>query len=66
MRGIELRMGLVDGKAIKEIQRPLELDLEAAFKAMRDDVTREMIAAINDGATPDEVIRRVDAILAED
>ena len=51
---------------LRNLQRPLELDLEAAFKAMQEDVMRELLAAVKDGASPDEAIRRVDAMLRED
>jgi len=56
----------VEKRAMAEMQRPLELDLEAAFKAMEEDVMREVSAAVELGATPDEVIRLVNAVLAED
>ena len=66
VKPLVLRNGLVDTKLLHDVQRPLELDLEAAFKEMRDDVMRELIDAVSDGATPDEAIRRVDAMLRED
>ena len=66
MKSMQFRYGLVDAQLLQSIQRPLELDLEAAFKAMQDDVMRELLAAVKDGQTPDEVIRRLDAMLAED
>ena len=66
MKSMQFRNGLVDAQLLQSIQRPLELDLEAAFKAMQDDVMRELLAAVKDGQTPDEVIRRLDAMLAED
>lgn len=66
MKTMEFRSGLVDGKDLRELQRPLELDLEAAFKAARDDCMRALAKAVHAGATPDEAIRAVDAVLAED
>ena len=66
VKPLVLRNGLVDTKLLHDVQRPLELDLEAAFKEMQDDVMRELIDAVSDGATPDEAIRRVDAMLRED
>lgn len=57
------RNGLVDPRQIDEMLRPLQLDLEAAFKAMRDDAMRELRAAVKAGADPTEIIQRVDAAL---
>lgn len=66
MKPLVLRNGLVDTKLLREVQRPLELDLEAAFKQMREDVTRKLLEAVREGDTPDEAIRRIDMMLAED
>ena len=66
VKPLVLRSGLIKPDLLREVRRPLELDLEATFKAMRDDVMRELIAATRDGATPEEAIRRIDAMLGED
>jgi len=66
MKPLVLRNGLVDTKLLHDVQRPLELDLEAAFKAIQDDVMRELLESVKAGETPDEAIRRIDMMLAED
>ncbi len=66
MKSILLRNGLVDRKLLAEVQRPFELDLEAAFKQMQEDVTRKLLEAVKEGDTPDEAIRRIDAMMLED
>ena len=66
MKPLVLRNGLIDSDLLREVRRPLELDLEAVFKAMRDDVMRELLAASREGATPEEAIRRIDMMLGED
>lgn len=60
------RDGLVDPRQIDEELRPLQLDLEATFKAMRDDVMRELRAAVREGADPSELIARLEAFLGSD
>ena len=66
MKPLVLRNGLIDSDLLREVRRPLELDLEAVFKAMRDDVMREVLAASREGSTPEEAIRRIDMMLGED
>jgi len=62
MPNVTLRNGLVDGKEFEEMRRPFELDLEAAFKVMLDQVLRETTEAAQAGAFPEDVIARIDAL----
>ncbi len=61
----EIRTGLTDETEVRAMQRPLEIDLEAVFAELREDALRELLRAVKDGASPEQAIRRVIALLEE-
>jgi hypothetical protein len=61
----EIRTGMTDETAVRAMQRPLEIDLEAVFAELRDDALRELLRAVKEGASPEQAIRRVIALLEE-
>ena len=62
-RSMTVRNGLMDGALVTDLQRGLELDLEAVFRAMRDDVLREFVRSVREGDSPTRAIERaVDVI----
>jgi len=63
---VTFRDGLGDPRQIGELLRPLQLDLEATFKAMRDDVMREIRVAVRQGVDPTEAISRALSVIGDD
>jgi len=65
MPDVTLRNGLLDGKMLEEMRRPFELDLEAVFKMMLDQMIREVLKAAGDGSSPEDLMIRIDLLFEE-
>lgn len=66
MKPLVLRNGLVDAAVLRQVSRPLELDLEALFKRMEEDALRAVLEAVREGDDAGQAIRRVAELLGEE
>jgi len=51
---------------VEEMLRPMEIDLEAMFRQLFEDVMMKMMSIVKDGATPIELIGSIEEIFHDD
>lgn len=50
-------------KEVDRLKRPFELDLEAFYAALSDEVTEALEEGIEQGLTPDEIIEKIESMM---
>ncbi len=64
-RPLVIRNGLADQKMLADLQRPLEIDLEALFRVMEEQAIRGFLRAVESGQSPTQAITSVTQAITE-